>query len=195
MTTLADIANQINNTLSQINTNTQDTATTAGQIKGDTADIKNRLDALKASLDAGIVVLAGGLFAIHESQKQANVLLEDNVEQNQSIICWLHKQADLLCGISHRLDTQIAIQTQTRDAAIKQEKIIELVHARETLEVDRLAELQQALLKCCPPPPVKPEPCFEPCPEPKLRRYDPRGQDWTPPASHDPRRERGVAPK
>jgi hypothetical protein len=185
MATLADIANQVNNTLSQINTNTQDTATTAGQIKGDTADIKLRLDDIKATIQSGVVVLAGGLFAIHQAQKQANALLEANVQQNETMICWMKTQADLLCRILHRMNTQIEIQTATRDAVVKLEKVMELVHARETLEVNRAEELRSEIERCCPPKQPEPEACFKGCPEPDIQRYDPKGQDWTPPGGRD----------
>lgn len=181
MPTLADIANQVNNTLSQINTNTQDTATTAGQIKGDTADIKLRLDALTVTVQAGTLLLANGLFAILESSKQANALLAANVQQNQGILCWLEIHADLLCRILRRENTQIELATELRAAAVKQELILELVHSRETLEVDRNTELQRKIERCCPPKQLEPEACFQACPEPELPSYEPKGQDWQPP--------------
>lgn len=181
MATLADIANQINNTLDQINTNTQDTATTAGQIKGDTADIKIRLDNIKTSLEAGVLLLANGLFAILESSKQANALLEANVQQNETIICWLQTQANLLCRILHRENTQIELQAKIRDAVVKQEQILELVHARETLEVNRSDELQAKIDACCPPDAPCPEHCYDACRSPDIDRYTPEGQEWHPP--------------
>jgi hypothetical protein len=186
MPTLADIANQINNTLTQINTNTQDTATSAAEIKGDTADIKLRLDAIKSSIDGSTVVLAGGLFAILEQLKLSNVLLKDNVEQNQTIVCWLKTADDLLCRILHVLQSDTAIQTTIRDAVVDLDAVIDLVHAREALEVERLGKLKRQIEVCCPPEQPKPEKCFDPCREPALGDYQPKGSDWTPPRRDNP---------
>jgi hypothetical protein len=188
---LGTVANQINDTLHQINVSTQETDATATAIKGNTDDIKTRLDGIKASVENGFLLLANGLFAIHEAQKQANALLEDNVEQNQTIICWLKTEADLLCRILRRLDTQIDIQTETRDAVVKQAKVLELVHARETLEIDRTDQLHAEMLKCCPPPKQPPEHCYDGCDEPRLVRYEPKGQDWAPPGNTIPQKPPG----
>jgi len=166
MPSLQDVANQIKDDLDQIKAST---ALTAG-----------RVETLTQHLDADAANLAQGLFAILEQEKQTNVLLEDNVAQNESIICWLKIQADLQCRMLHRLDTLIEIETTTRDATVKLEKILELVHARETLEVQRLDAQQAEIEKCCPPKRPEPEACFEACREPKLQSYQPKGQDWQP---------------
>jgi len=167
MPSLQDVANQIKADLDQI--------------QGSTALTAGRVDTLTQHLDADTVALAQGLLAIWEVEKQSAALLDDNVQQNETIICWLQKQADLQCRILRRLDTLIEIETTTRNAVVKSEKIMELVHARETLEVDRLAALEAKIAACCPPPVPDPEPCYEPCQEGKIQRYQPKGQDWQPP--------------
>lgn len=167
MPTLQDVANQIKDDLDQIKSST---ALTAG-----------RLDTLTQHLDAGVLNLAQGLFAIWEVEKQSAALLVDNVVQNETIICWLKTQADLQCRILRRLDTLLEVETATRNSLTKLEKILELVHARETLEVDRLAAAEAQILKCCPPKQPEPEPCYEPCREGKLSQYEPKGQNWQPP--------------
>jgi hypothetical protein len=167
MPSLQDVANQIKDDLDQI--------------KGSTALTAGRIDTLTQHLDADTATLAQGLFAIWEVEKQSAQLLDDNVVQNETIICWLQTQADLQCRILRRLDTLIDIDTATRDAVVKMEKILELVHAKETLEVDNLAAVQAQVTACCPPPEKQPEPCYEACREGKLQRYQPKGQDWQPP--------------
>jgi len=191
MPSLGDIANQVLTTLNDIDNKTGGLQVTANDIKTDSDDIKTKLDGIRSSLDAGIVALAGGLFAIFESQKLADVLLKDLVGENQTIICLLKTSNDLLCRILHELQKDTAIQTSTRDAVIELEQILELAHARETLEVDKLGLVKAELEKCCPPPQIEPEKCFDPCAEPKIVTYEPKGQDWLPPQSQGTARSRG----
>ena len=167
MPSLQDVANQIKDDLDQI--------------KGSTALTAGRIDTLTQHLDVDTSTLAQGLFAIWEVEKQSAALLDDNVLQNETIICWLQTQADLQCRILRRMNTLIEIETATRDSMVKLEKILELVHARETLEVNNLAAVQKQVTACCPPSEVQPEPCYEPCREGKLHRYQPKGQDWQAP--------------
>jgi len=167
MPSLQDVANQIKDDLDQV--------------KASTALTAARVDTLTQHLDAGVVTLAQGLFAILEVEKQSAVLLEDNVQQNETIICWLQTQADLQCRILRRLDTLIQIDTVTRDSVVRLERVLEIVHARETLEVKRLDAAEAKIAACCPPKPPEPEPCYEPCREGKINRYEPKGQDWQPP--------------
>ena len=181
MATIQDIANQINNTLTQINQNTQDTANTSALIKGDTADIKTKLDGLTAVTQAGFTQVGLGLFAILEAQKKGNSLAEAQVEQNKTIICNLENANDLLCRISRKLSVQILLQEEIRDHTKRVRKITELVHAREAGNVARLEEIEKRIDECCPPKKDPPEECPEKCRQPQIRIYDPAGQDWRPP--------------
>jgi hypothetical protein len=187
MPSLSDVANDIKNTLNDIKANSQQTNIVAGQIKGDTGTIVNELNAINATLNNGFNTLAQGLFAVFEAEKEANSLLIINAEQNQTIICWLSTIADLLCRELRKMNSIIDIETRTRDAVITTESLLELVHAREAVEVERAAQLEAEIRKCCPPPEPQPEFCFEPC---KLREtpvYKPQGQDWKPRQHESPR--------
>jgi len=192
MPTLGDIAVQVQNSLNQIQTNTMALALTTGDIKGDTADIKARLDAIKATLLAGFATLGSGLFAIHEAQKETAVLLADEVEQKTTIICWLVKEADLLCRILRRLNTEIEVRQATQKSAVTIARILGRVHAREKLEQDRASAIEARIEKCCPPAVVPPEACYEPCRPPRLVHYDPRGQDWKPPKGPEHKDDGGI---
>jgi hypothetical protein len=186
MPSLSDVANQINATLTQININTQNSAQTELAIKGDTADIKARLDAIKNSIDNNTSVLANGLFAILEQLRLSNVLLQDNVNQNQTLICLAETTDDLLCRILHEVQKDSVIQTTIRDAVTDMDEVLDLVHASQALEVERQRRLQAEIDACCPPVVPPPEKCFDPCAEPNVQNYTPRGQDWTPPAQPQP---------
>ncbi|WP_446744778.1 hypothetical protein [Silvibacterium acidisoli] len=164
MPSLQEVANQINDDLDQI--------------KGSTALTAGRLDTLTQHLDADSSTLTQGLFAIWEVGKQCAALLEDNRIQNETIICWLQTESDLQCRILRKMNSLIEIETATRDAVVKLEKILEQVHAHETLQVDNLAVVQAQVMACCPPPEEQPERCYDPCLEGKLSAYKPKGQDW-----------------
>jgi len=166
MPTLQEIANQIKEDLDQIKSST---ALTAG-----------RITTLTQHLDAGVNDLAQGLFAILEVDRQCAVLLADNVQQNQAILCWLEIQADLQCRILRRLETLVTVDTGTRDTLARLERVLALVHAREALEVERLDAAEARIAACCPPIQVDPLPCFQPCQEPKIQHHEPKGQDWEP---------------
>lgn len=189
MPTLTDIANEVNNKLSQINTNTQSTASTAGLIKGDTADIKNSLTTLNTNMQTGFANLGSGIAVVIDQEKVTNNLLDYNRQQNDTIICWLVNIADLLCRILHRLNTQVILQTSMDDSLRQIKETLELVHGTETVEVFKQRELRKQIEKCCPPEPPRPEPCYEPCKLPDFRPFDPKDRDYKP--LDPPREQRG----
>src|SRR5690606_15799248 len=110
--TIRDIANQINNTLTQINLDTQDTANTLGLVKGDTADIKSRMDTLIGVNQAGFEQLGQGMFLMLEQLRLANSLLAGQVRQQDAMLCWFANLADLLCRILQRENSQLELQTR-----------------------------------------------------------------------------------
>ncbi len=180
MPTLTEIANEVKNTLNQIQTNTLDTASTVGLVKGDTADIKNELNSLIAIDQAGFANLSNGLAVVIEQEKVTNNLLDFNRLQNDTMICWLTTIADLLCRMLHRLNTQVQLQTAIEDEIREVRDILELVHGTETVEVEKQRELQARLDECCPKPQPEPEKCYDPCRTPIFKPYDPRPGDFKP---------------
>ena len=180
MPSLTDIANEIKTILNNVATNTQQTAVTANQIKAETVAANQKLDAINSSLNSGFSLVGAGLFALHEAQKRTNNLLEANVEQNKAMICWLAKIAEVLCRSMRKMNEQTELQTDMRESLKVLRSIMELAHAREFVEAQRLAATTKAIEKCCPPKRPEPEPCFEPCEVRVVEPYDPRGQDWAP---------------
>lgn len=180
MATLAEIANQVNNTLSQIQTNTKDTADVVALVKGDTADIKTRLDALLASTAAGFQFLGQGLYAMQELQREANAHLATQVAQGTAILCWLATLADLSCRQLRVAEADAKVHQQVLAALETLEGIEKLVHAREFVEHEQLEALEARVSACCPVATPYPEPCYQTCAEPQIQRHDPRGQDWKP---------------
>jgi hypothetical protein len=180
MPSLQDIANQINNTLTQINTNTGNCATTEALIKGDTADIRNEINTLIGVTTVGFASLSEGLAKVIDEQKETNVLLDYERQQNDTIICWLTTIANLLCRADRDLEKLIEVETDVRSNVRVIRQIEELVHGEEGMEVLRRDELAAKLAKCCPDKPVDPPPCFQPCEEPPFRPYKPQVPDYKP---------------
>lgn len=181
MPSLSDIANDIKNRLDNINTNTNQTAVIAGQIKTNTDVTNLKLDAIEATLVAGFDGVEHGLFALLESSKQANSLLEENSEENKTIICWLTAIADLLCRQIRKMNIEIGLQTEMRGSLQVLQAISELANAEEAIEAQRVAKVEAEIRRCCPPKEQEPEPCYEPCRLRAVPIYSPKEQDWTPP--------------
>lgn len=180
MPSITDIATEIKAILNNVATNTQQTAVTANQIKGDTAAANAKLDAIHSKLSEGFSILTLGLFALHEGQKKTNSLLESNSEENKTIICWLANSAEVLCRMMRKMNDQTEILTDMRDSLNVMRAMLELVHAREFVESQRIAAANRAIEVCCPPSRKPPERCFEPCTLREVKIYEPRGQDWVP---------------
>lgn len=180
MATLAEIANQVNNTLTQIETNTKDTADVVALVKGDTADIKARLDTLIASTAAGFQFLGEGLYTMQELQREANAHLATLVGQGTAALCWLSILAELSCRHLRAEEEESRVHEQLLAALRTLEGVAELVHAREFVQYSAHQQLAAQVAACCPTPTPYPEPCYQRCDEPEIRRHDPRGQGWTP---------------
>jgi hypothetical protein len=170
---LQDTANQINNTLTQIQTNTSTSAATD-------LVIKTEIATLVAQEQADFSNLSAGLAKIIDEQNETNALLNYERQQNDTIICWLTKIADLLCTVVHRLDTEIEIETGIHDDVKQMKATGELVYGSQTVEVLRLCELNKRVSECCPKPKPDPKPCFEPCTEPPYAPYKPQTGDYQP---------------
>ena len=69
MPSLQDIANQVNNTLTQINTNTANCATTEALIKGDTADLNSKLATLISQEQVDFANLSAGLAKVIDERR------------------------------------------------------------------------------------------------------------------------------
>lgn len=174
MATIQDIANQINNTLTQINLNTQDTANTLGLVKGDTADIKSRMDTLIGVNQAGFEQLGQGMFLMLEQLRLANSLLAGQVRQQDAMLCWFANLADLLCRILQRENSQVELQTLMEADVDKLRKLFEIAYPAASGEVDRFAELDAKLRACCGPRGEPQEPCPPACERPTIDPYDPQ---------------------
>lgn len=180
MPSLTDLANDINNTLTQIQTNTLNAANTDAAIKTDTGDMRNSLHTLITVDQTGFVSLSNGIAAMIDQQKATNALLDYERKQNDTIICWLTNIANVLCESLHTQQQQLAVQTAMERSLDEMKEIMELVNGTAAVEVLRRRELEQKINACCPPKKPQPGPCFEPCHEPGFVPYKPQVPDYKP---------------
>jgi hypothetical protein len=180
MPSLFDVANDIQNTLNQIQASTQSSAATEVSIQSDTVDLRNSIHSLAAATQAGFVSLSNGVAAAIDQQRATNALLDAERQQNHTIICWLANLANVLCRSLHTQQQQLALQVSLDTSLREMKEIMETVHSAAALDVIRRRELESRLHACCPPPKTEPEPCPDACPEPGYQPYVPRVPDYQP---------------
>ena len=180
MPSLTDLANDINNTLTQIKTNTQNSAATEATIEGDTSDIRNTLHTLVTVDQTDLASISNGIAAMIDQQKATNTLLDYERRQNDTIICWLTNIANVLCQSLHVQQQQLNVESRMAGSLSEIKEILELVHGSAAVEVMRMRKLQHEIEVCCPPQKPDPAPCFQPCSEPKFKPYDPQVPDYRP---------------
>ncbi len=180
MPSIGDIANDIEARLDDIKTNTLGTSNNTGTITGQLTQLDFKTGQINLTAQLGFTNLAQGLAVLIQLGIQNNDLLASNDKQNQTIICWLDHVAHVLCDIKHNTDSEVKLQKEMSATLSHLDDILELVHAREALEVLNQQELEKRLEECCPKEVPAPQPCFENCESPRLLDYHPVKPDWQP---------------
>jgi hypothetical protein len=173
MPSIGEIANEAKALLEDIKTNTLGT-------RNNTNTIINELNQLTFTNQAGFTNLADGLGVLIQLQLQNNELLASNNKQNEAIICWLNNIAVVLCDIKHNTDDEVKIQNEMSTTLLHLDKILELVHTREAMDVLKRHELEVKMDECCPKNEPKPQPCYSECKPPRIPNYEPIKPSWKP---------------
>jgi hypothetical protein len=184
MPSTEQIVNDIKAILNQIETDTALTAQEVGQVKSDT-------DAILATDQAGFVNLSEGLATIIDRENAVIRLLDINDAQNRTEICWLEILADLACRQLRQLEVQVELQQSIERSATNMREILQLVHAREALEVAKRDDLTKRLDECCPPERPEPEACYTPCPDREPSPYKEKIKSFKPLEPPRPEKEPG----
>lgn len=180
MPNLQDVADQINARLDQIATHTSNTADNTADIRTQLVQANTRLAHIDDTLAAGFANLSQGLFALLQVQIIAAGLLDHHRRQNDTIICELVNNNELLCNIMRKLGRQLRISEAALAALERIEGVTERVHGTQAADYDRHRDLARQIEACCPPDPPPEERCPEDCPPPVYRDRQPSGQDWRP---------------
>jgi hypothetical protein len=180
MPSIGDIANEAKALLDQINTNTLGTRNNTSNIIDQLTQLNTKVGQLNNTVESGFTNLAQGLSLLIQLQIQNNDLLAGNNRQNETIICWLYKIAHVLCNIKQNTDTELKLQKEISATLSHIDDILELVHAREAMDIKNHYDLESRMDKCCPIEEPKPQPCFEDCESHRLPGYKPINSDWKP---------------
>lgn len=187
MPSIQDVADQINARLDQVATNTANTAQNTADnlavsqnILNELVQANGRLSQIDNTLATGFANLSQGLSALIQVQLVALDLLDHNRKQNDTIICELVNNNELLCNIMRKLGHQLRLSEASLKSIERIEGITERVHCSEAGDYDRNRDLIRRIEECCPPKPIPEEKCPEPCEVPEYRERKPSGQDWNP---------------
>jgi hypothetical protein len=180
MPSIQDVADQINARLDQVATNTANTAQNTADIRNELVQTNSRLSQIDNTLGVGFANLSQGLFALLQVQLVALDLLDHNRKQNDTIICELVNNNELLCNIMRKLGHQLRLSEASLKTVERIAGITERVHCCEAAEYDRNRDLIRKVEECCPPEQVPEEKCPEVCKTPTFRERQPSGQDWKP---------------
>jgi hypothetical protein len=171
MPSLEDVANDLKGLLQDVKNNTAQTNT---ELNTTNTELNNVLGAINTLINidqAGFVNLSTGVAVLIDRASETVSLLDENRQQNDTIICWLNHIADVACKQLHVLEASAQLQRSMDHHLQRLESIAQLVHAREYVEILNDEANQARIERCCPPEVTEPKPCFEPCPNPKYKPY------------------------
>jgi len=180
MPSLGEIADDIKAQLEDVKTNTLGTQQNTNTIITQLTQLDTKVGQVNNTAQLGFTNLAQGLAVLIQLQIQNNDLLASNNEQNKTIICWLDHVAHVACDIKHNTDAEVKLQKEILTRLSHLDNVVELVHAREAMEIKNQQELAKHLEECCPKKEPEPQPCFKDCESPKLSGYNPIKTDWKP---------------
>jgi hypothetical protein len=180
MPSIGDVANDVKALLEDVKTGAIGTRDNTSTIINQLTQLDAKVGQVNNTAQLGFTNLAQGLAVLIQLEIQNNDLLASNDKQNQTIICWLDHIAHVLCDIKHNTDTEVKIQKEMSATLSHLDDVLELVYAREAMEVMNQHELEKRLEECCPKEVPAPQPCFENCESPRLPDYQPVKPDWQP---------------
>jgi hypothetical protein len=112
-----------------------------------------------------------GFSELYSLVNYTDQLLQFEIAQNVTIICYLGKIAQQTCALLNEAALQTAAQQAIREDIHDLKQLFELAFPAAAVEQRRLEELKAQVEKCCPPtvpePPCKFEKCEDPGPLPK----------------------------
>jgi hypothetical protein len=187
MPSIQDVADQLNARLDLVATNTANTAQNTAdnlllsqEIRNELTQVNSQLFQIENTLSAGFANLSQGLFALIQVQLVALSLLDHHRQQNDTIICELVNNNDLLCNIMRKLGYHLELTKASLKSIERIEGITERVYCCEASDYDHNRDLFQKMEECCPPEPIPEEECPEVCKTPTYREPKLSGQDWVP---------------
>lgn len=180
MPSIQDVADQLNARLDIIVTNTAANVVATQEVRNELVQVNGQLSQIDNTLAVGFANLSQGTFALIQVQLAALNLLDHHRKQNDTIICELVNNNELLCNIMRKSGDQLRLSEASLKSTERIEGITERVHCCEAGDYDHHRDLIRKMEECCPPEPIPPEECPDVCKTPPFRGYKPPRQDWKP---------------
>jgi hypothetical protein len=139
-------------------------------IDNDLHTVDASVQTVGADEQATTAAVQTGFGELYSLVNYTDQLLQYEIAQNNTIICFLGKIAQQTCALLNEAALQTAAQQAMREDIHDLKQLFELANPAAAVEQHRLEELKAQVEKCCPPsvpePPCKFEKCEEPGPLP-----------------------------
>ena len=128
--------------------------------------VNTSLQTVDTDVQATTAAVQSGFSQLYTIANYTNQLLLYEIQQNDTMICYLEKIARQTCALLNEAALQTAAQQAMRADLDELTELYELANPAAAVEQARLEALKAQVEKCCPPP-VPTPPCkFEPCKQP-----------------------------
>lgn len=135
-------------------------------IDNDLHTVDASVQAVGADEQATTAAVQTGFGELYTLVNYTDQLLQFEIAQNFTIICYLGKIAQQTCALLNEAALQTAAQRAMREDIHDLKELFELAFPAAAVEQHRLEELKAQVDKCCPPPVPEPPCKFEKCEEP-----------------------------
>lgn len=196
MSALDDITSRLdtaNGHLSDIDTHAQATTAAVQAVDSDVQTVNTSVRAVDTDVQATTtaVVAVGtdvqattaAVQAVDTDVQYTNKLLTYQIEQNDTIICYLAKIAWQTCALLNEAALQTAAQQAMRRDLDDLKQLYELANPAAAVEQHRLEALKDQIERCCPPPKPEPPCRFEKCEQPGAVPPPPQPPSQGPPVT------------
>jgi hypothetical protein len=128
--------------------------------------VNSSLQAVDADVQGTTSAVQSGFGQLYTIANYTNQLLLYQIQQGDTMICYLEKIARQTCALLNEAALQTAAQQAMRKDLDDLTQLYELANPAAAVEQARLEALKAQVEKCCPPPAPVPPCKFEPCPRP-----------------------------
>jgi paraquat-inducible protein B len=136
------------------------------QIQQGIQTVNSTLQTVDSDVQATTAAVQSGFSQLYTIANYTNQLLLYEIQQNDTMICYLEKITRQTCALLNEAALQTAAQQAMRADLDDLRQLYELANPAAAVEQARLEALKAQVEKCCPPP-VPAPPCkFEPCKQP-----------------------------
>jgi hypothetical protein len=155
--------------------------------------LNTSIQAVDADVQATTAAVQAGFSQLYTIANYTNQLLLYQIQQNDTMVCYLEKITRQTCALLNEAALQTAAQQAMRADLDDLKQLYELANPAAAVEQSRLEDLKAQVEKCCPPtvptPPCKFEPCKQPGDVPPMPGGGPIAQPAPRPQDQAPKKK------